>query len=51
MKPLLIEVRHNPMLRLLAFVPVVFVVEAREPGAGTLLFVLPCSRSFRSQPC
>jgi Ca2+:H+ antiporter len=40
MKPLWTEVRHNPLLWLLAFVPIVFVVEALEPEAGTLLFVL-----------
>jgi len=40
MKYLLHEIRHNPMLWLLLFVPVVFVVEALKPGAYTLLFVL-----------
>ena len=32
--------RHNPILWLLAVVPVVFVVEARAPDAHTLLFLL-----------
>lgn len=40
MKPLLNEIRHNPLLWLLAFVPVVFVAEKLKPGAHTLLFVL-----------
>jgi len=40
MKYLLHEIRHNPMLWLLLFVPVVFVAEALKPGAYTLLFVL-----------
>jgi Ca2+:H+ antiporter len=40
MNTLLTEVRHNPLLWLLMFVPVVFVVQARVPEAGTLLFVL-----------
>jgi Ca2+:H+ antiporter len=40
MNYLLAEVRHNPLLWLLVFVPVVFVAEARAPEAGTLLFVL-----------
>lgn len=34
------EIRHNPLLWLLAFVPVVFVVEHLKPEAGTLLFIL-----------
>jgi Ca2+:H+ antiporter len=34
------EVRANPLLWLLVFVPVVFVVEHLRPKAGTLLFVL-----------
>jgi Ca2+:H+ antiporter len=39
--PLLLnEVRHNPLLWLLAFVPTVFVAEALRPHAHTLLFVL-----------
>ena len=37
---LLKEIRHNPLLWLLAFVPVVFVVEKINPEAHTLLFVL-----------
>jgi Ca2+:H+ antiporter len=38
--PLLEEVRRNRLLWLLLFVPVVFIVEARQPTAGTWLFVL-----------
>jgi Ca2+:H+ antiporter len=38
--PLLRDVRHNPLLWLLAFVPVVFVAESLTPDAHTLLFVL-----------
>jgi Ca2+:H+ antiporter len=40
MKVLLNEIRHQPLLWLLAFVPVVFVVERTRPGSHTLLFVL-----------
>jgi Ca2+:H+ antiporter len=40
MLTLLNEIRHNPLLWLLAFVPVVFVAEALAPTAHTLLFVL-----------
>ncbi len=40
MNPLLKEVRHNPLLWLLAFVPVVFAAAKLEPEAHTLLFVL-----------
>ncbi len=40
MKPLLTEIRGNPLLWLLAFVPAVFVVSRLEPEAATLLFVL-----------
>ena len=40
MKQLLQEIRHNPLLWLLAFVPVIFVVAQLEPEAHTLLFVL-----------
>jgi Ca2+:H+ antiporter len=40
MKPLLQEIRHNPLLWLLAFVPVVFVAARVRPEAHTLLFVL-----------
>ncbi len=40
MKYLIHEIRHNPMLWLLLFVPVVFLAEAFKPGAPTLLFVL-----------
>jgi Ca2+:H+ antiporter len=37
---LLREVRRNPLLWLLAFVPVLFVVHALDPEANTLLFLL-----------
>jgi Ca2+:H+ antiporter len=40
MNPLLKEVRHNPLLWLLAFVPALFVVLRLKPEAHTLLFVL-----------
>jgi Ca2+:H+ antiporter len=40
MNPLLKEVRHNPLLWLLAFVPVVFAAAKLYPEAHTLLFVL-----------
>jgi Ca2+:H+ antiporter len=40
MKPLLQEIRHNPLLWLLVFVPVVFVAAKLKPEAHTLLFVL-----------
>ena len=40
MATLLSELRHNPLLWLLVLVPVVFVAEALEPEAHTLLFVL-----------
>jgi Ca2+:H+ antiporter len=40
MKALLQEIRHNPLLWLLAFVPVVFVAAKLKPEAHTLLFVL-----------
>src|SRR5512139_3853592 len=40
MKPLLDEIRHNPMLWLLALVPAVFAAAKLEPEAATLLFVL-----------
>ena len=39
MKQLLREIRHNPMLWLLAFVPVVFAAQKLKPEAHTLLFV------------
>jgi Ca2+:H+ antiporter len=38
--PLLTEIRHNPLLWLLVFVPAVLAVEALRPDAHTLLFVL-----------
>ena len=37
---LLKEIRHNPLLWLLVFVPVVFAAEKLSPDAHTLLFVL-----------
>src|SRR5512144_2244419 len=40
MSPLLKEIRHNPLLWLLVFVPVVFAVAEFKPEASTLLFVL-----------
>lgn len=40
MNPLLKEIRHNPLLWLLAFVPVLFVAQNVKPNAHTLLFVL-----------
>src|SRR4051812_27193290 len=41
MTRLLLELRHNPILWLLAFVPIVFVAEAVNPEAHTRLFALP----------
>jgi Ca2+:H+ antiporter len=38
--PLFAEIRHNPVLWLLLFVPVVFAAEQLKPAAHTLLFVL-----------
>jgi len=40
MGPLLKEIRHNPLLWLLIFVPVVLVAHKLKPEAHTLLFVL-----------
>src|SRR6476661_4237248 len=40
MKQLLKEIRHNPMLWLLVFVPVVFAFHKLKPESHTLLFVL-----------
>jgi Ca2+:H+ antiporter len=40
MNPLLREIRHNPLLWLLVFVPVVFVAEHILSDSPTLLFVL-----------
>ena len=40
MSPLLKEIRHNPLLWLLVFVPVVLVANKLLPGSHTLLFVL-----------
>src|SRR6187549_3602365 len=40
MNLLLKEIRHNPLLWLLAFVPVVFVCHKLKPESHTLLFVL-----------
>jgi Ca2+:H+ antiporter len=40
MNLLLKEIRHNPLLWLLAFVPVVFAAQRLKPEAHTLLFIL-----------
>ena len=40
MNPLVKEIRHNPLLWLLAFVPVLFVAQKLKPEAHTALFVL-----------
>ena len=40
MKPLIQEIRRNPVLWLLVFVPVVLVLEKMKPDSHTLLFVL-----------
>ena len=40
MNPLLKDIRHNPLLWLLAFVPMVFAAAKLKPEAHTLLFVL-----------
>jgi Ca2+:H+ antiporter len=40
MKALVEEVRHNPLLWLLVFVPAVFAAQRLKPEAHTLLFVL-----------
>ena len=40
MNRLLKEVRGNPLLGLILFVPVLFIVEHVKPEAGTLLFVI-----------
>ena len=40
MKPLLNELRHNPMLWLLVLVPVVLIAAKLAPAAHTLLFLL-----------
>ena len=40
MNPLLREIRHNPLLWLLLFVPVVFIAKQFKPDEHTLLFVL-----------
>src|SRR5437588_12246575 len=40
MSALLKEIRHNPLLWLLVFVPVVFAASKFKPEAHTLLFVL-----------
>ena len=40
MNPLLKEIRRNPMLWLLAFVPAVFAAAKLKPEAQTVLFVL-----------
>jgi len=40
MNQLLKELRHNPLLWLLVFVPAVFAAQKLEPEAHTLLFIL-----------
>jgi len=40
MKHLLKEIRHNPLLWLLVFVPVVLIADKLKPEAHTLLFIL-----------
>jgi Ca2+:H+ antiporter len=40
MKPLFAEIRRNPLLWLLAFVPLVFAAASLRPESHTLLFVL-----------
>ena len=40
MKQLFKEIRHNPLLWLLAFVPLVFVFHKLKPESHTLHFVL-----------
>ena len=40
MKPLLKEIRYNPLLWMLVFVPVVLIAERIAPSNHTLLFVL-----------
>jgi Ca2+:H+ antiporter len=40
MMPLLKQIRHNPLLWLLAFVPLVFVFHTLYPESHTLLFIL-----------
>ena len=40
MRLLLEELRHNPLLWLLAFVPIVFVAKSQAPDAAILLFAL-----------
>ena len=40
MDPLLKEIRHNPMLWLLALVPVALIAAKLVPQAHTLLFIL-----------
>jgi len=40
MQLLLKEIRHNPLLWLLAFVPVVFIIQQLKPDSHSLLFVL-----------
>ena len=40
MKLLIKEIRHNPLLWLLAFVPLLFAAQKQKPDSHTLLFVL-----------
>jgi Ca2+:H+ antiporter len=40
LNPLLKEIRHNPILWLVVFVPIVFIAQKLKPEAHTMLFVL-----------
>ena len=40
MNPLLKEIRHNPLLWMLVFVPIVLIAEEVAASSHTLLFVL-----------
>ena len=51
MSTLLKEIRQNPLLWTLAFVPIVLIVEKVSPTAHTLCSCLLCWRSCRSPPC
>ena len=48
---LLKEIRRNPLLWLLVFVPVVFAAQKLKPEAHTLLFVLSSWLSCRLPRC
>ena len=51
MSALLKEIRGNPLLWLLAFVPVVIVAAKLRPEADTILLCYRCSPSCRSPLC